>query len=82
MRFITLFSIIIVVLGIYSTTCVAQQQPNDQKLDIAWQYFNTKQYDGDKRVYTEADLYPPYALKGQANDSAITRYLWLLRNKA
>ncbi len=44
------------------------------------EYFQNKEYVGDKRVYTEEDLIPLY-IKGQANREEILRYLKLLRNE-
>lgn len=64
-----------------ASNIVAQTVPDTEKASVVWQYFNTKQYDGDKRAYTEEDLYPPYALKGQASDSVVSQYLRLLRNE-
>ena len=45
------------------------------------EYFQRKVYEGDKRFYTEKDLYPPYILPGEASIEEIFRYLRLLRNE-
>lgn len=73
----------IILVALLASINVAQSQtlPDTDKASMVWQYFNTKQYEGDKRLYTEDDLYPPYAVKGQASDSTIAQYLRLLRNE-
>ena len=43
-------------------------------------YFQNKKYVGDKRIYTEDDLIPPY-IGGQATKGEKLRYLRLLRNE-
>jgi hypothetical protein len=44
------------------------------------EYFQNKEYVGDKKVYTEEDLIPPY-IGGPATKEATLRYLRLLRNE-
>jgi hypothetical protein len=44
------------------------------------EYFQSKEYTGDSRAYTEEDLIPPY-IEGQANREETLRYLRLLRNE-
>jgi len=43
-------------------------------------YFQNKEYVGDKRLYAEEDLIPPY-IGGQATKEEELRYLRLLRNE-
>lgn len=73
--------IILVALLISINVAQSQTLLDTGKASVVWQYFNTKQYEGDKRLYTKDDLYPPYAVKGQASDSMIEQYLRLLRNE-
>jgi len=64
---------------------VKERVVTDSDLTGEWtqeeiEYFQNKEYVGNKKVYTEEDLIPPY-IGGQATKEEKLRYLRLLRNE-
>ncbi len=77
MRKIIYFMFIFLISLTVNGFAVRGENPNKTEIE----YFKEKEYKGDKEIYTEVDLYPPYFTEVEVNKEDICRYLRLLRNE-